>query len=90
VTTGALNKKRSHHSGGAQLLEFFGSMNLAITLLVTVGIASIVGTVPKQNERCQDYTPASAPISVSNSKRARPWSTKASCFQSTWKGASIS
>lgn len=55
MTTEALNKKRWHNSGGALLLEFFGSMNLAITLLVTVGIASIVGTVLKQNEPYQNY-----------------------------------
>lgn len=55
MTTEALNTKRSHNSGGALLLEFFGSMNLAITLLVTVGIASIVGTVLKQNEPYQNY-----------------------------------
>ena len=55
MSTDAVNKKRSHNSGGALLLEFFGSMNLAITLLVTVGIASIVGTVLKQNEPYQNY-----------------------------------
>jgi hypothetical protein len=30
-------------------------MNLAITLLVTVGIASIVGSVPRQNDARQNY-----------------------------------
>jgi cytochrome c biogenesis protein len=54
VTTDAVNKKRPQKTGGV-LLEFFGSMNLAITLLVTVGIASIVGTVLKQNEPYQNY-----------------------------------
>ena len=34
---------------------FPGSMNLATTLLVAVGIASIVGTVLKQNEAFQNY-----------------------------------
>jgi cytochrome c biogenesis protein ResB len=34
-------------------------MNLAITLLVTVGIASLVGTVPRQNEPYQAIWPAS-------------------------------
>jgi cytochrome c biogenesis protein len=42
-------------SAGALLPEFPGSMNLAITLLVAVGIASIVGTVLKQNEAFQNY-----------------------------------
>ena len=54
MTTDAVNKKRPQKTGGV-LLEFFGSMNLAITLLVTVGIASIVGTVLKQNEPYQNY-----------------------------------
>ena len=48
-------KKSSRHTTGRLLLEFMGSMNLAITLLVTVGIASIVGTVLKQNEPYQNY-----------------------------------
>lgn len=37
------------------LLEFLGSMNLAITLLVAVAVASVVGTVLKQNEPYQNY-----------------------------------
>lgn len=37
------------------LLEFLGSMNLAITLLVAVAVASIIGTVLKQNEAYQNY-----------------------------------
>ncbi len=37
------------------LLEFLGSMNLAITLLVAVAIASVIGTVLKQNEPYNDY-----------------------------------
>lgn len=40
---------------GAILLEFLGSMNLAITLLVAVAIASVIGTVLKQNEPYQNY-----------------------------------
>jgi len=47
--------KSSRKTGNRLLLEFFGSMNLAITLLVTVGIASIIGTVLKQNEAYQNY-----------------------------------
>jgi len=37
------------------LLEFIGSMNLAITLLVMVAIASVIGTVLKQNEAYENY-----------------------------------
>ncbi len=37
------------------LVEFLGSMNLAITLLVAVAIASVIGTVLKQNEPYQNY-----------------------------------
>ncbi len=42
-------------SRSSVLLEFLGSMNLAITLLVTVAVASIIGTVLKQNEAYQNY-----------------------------------
>ena len=37
------------------LLEFFGSMNLAITLLVLVAVASVIGTVLQQNQPYPDY-----------------------------------
>lgn len=37
------------------LLEFLGSMNLAITLLVVVAIASIIGMVVPQNQPYSDY-----------------------------------
>lgn len=40
---------------GAILLKFLGSMNLAITLLVAVSIASIIGTVLQQNQPYTDY-----------------------------------
>ena len=40
---------------GALILEFLGSMNLAITLLVALAIASIIGTVLQQNQPYQDY-----------------------------------
>lgn len=36
-------------------LEFLGSMNLAITLLVMLSIASVVGTVLQQNQEFQSY-----------------------------------
>lgn len=56
----ALNNKRRQETVGALLLEFFGSINLAITLLVTVGIAALVGAVPRQNEPYQTIWPTSA------------------------------
>lgn len=37
------------------LLEFLGSMNLAITLLMIVAIAAVIGTVLQQNQSFQDY-----------------------------------
>jgi cytochrome c biogenesis protein len=37
------------------LLEFLGSMNLAITLLVAIAIASVIGTVLQQNEPYNNY-----------------------------------
>jgi ResB protein required for cytochrome c biosynthesis len=39
----------------ALLIRFLGSMNLAITLLVAVAIASIIGTVLQQNQPYPDY-----------------------------------
>ena len=40
---------------GWVLLEFLGSMNLAITLLVVVAVASIIGTVLQQNQPYSGY-----------------------------------
>lgn len=40
---------------GWVLLEFLGSMNLAITLLVVVAVASVIGTVLQQNQPYSDY-----------------------------------
>lgn len=40
---------------GTVLLEFLGSMNLAITLLVAVSIASVIGTVLQQGQSYTDY-----------------------------------
>lgn len=37
------------------LLTFFGSMNLAIALLVMLAVASVIGTVLKQNEAYASY-----------------------------------
>ena len=36
-------------------LRFLGSMNLAITLLVALALASVIGTILKQNEPYQNY-----------------------------------
>lgn len=47
---GRRNKRLS-----AVWLEFLGSMNLAITLLVVVSIASVIGTVLPQNQPYLDY-----------------------------------
>lgn len=38
-----------------QLLNFLGSMNLAVTLLMMLSIASVIGTVLKQDQSTQDY-----------------------------------
>ncbi|CDH46034.1 cytochrome c biogenesis protein ResB [Candidatus Contendibacter odensensis] len=40
---------------GWVLLEFLGSMNLAITLLVVVAVSSIIGTVLQQNQPYPNY-----------------------------------
>lgn len=37
------------------LMQFLGSMRLAVTLLVALAIASIIGTILKQNQSYQDY-----------------------------------
>jgi cytochrome c biogenesis protein len=38
-----------------KILNFFGSMNLAVTLLLMLSIASVIGTVLKQDQSSQDY-----------------------------------
>lgn len=47
--------KRRRQGIGAVLLQFLASMNLAITLLVLVAIASIIGTIIQQNQPYPDY-----------------------------------
>ena len=37
------------------LFRFLGSMNLAVTLLVMLAVASVIGTVLQQNQSFQDY-----------------------------------
>lgn len=46
---------QKHTARRSAWLEFLGSMNLAITLLVAVAIASVIGTVLQQNQPYQDY-----------------------------------
>lgn len=48
-TQAASNTRRS------VVLDFLGSMNLAITILVVIAIASVIGTVLKQNQDYNDY-----------------------------------
>lgn len=46
---------KNSRSTSTRLVDFLGSMNLAITLLVIVAIASVIGTVLKQNQPYPDY-----------------------------------
>lgn len=49
---------RSHiprHTLGKRIVHFLGSMDLAITLLLALAIASIIGTVLQQNQPYTDY-----------------------------------
>lgn len=48
-------KTEQHNRTSALLLKFLGSMNLAITLLVAMSVASIIGTVLQQNLPYTDY-----------------------------------
>lgn len=50
-----MDKQGKQKLTGAMWLEFLGSMYLAITLLVVVAIASIIGTVLQQNQAYSDY-----------------------------------
>ena len=50
-----MNKENKKHSRLNILLEFFGSMNLAITILVAIAVASVIGTVLQQNQPYNDY-----------------------------------
>lgn len=49
------NPSRERPSTSRILLEFLGSMNLAVTLLVIVAIAAIIGTVLNQDKPYSDY-----------------------------------
>lgn len=46
---------KNSRSTSTRLVDFLGSMNLAITLLVIVAVASVIGTVLKQNQPYPDY-----------------------------------
>ena len=48
-------RQKPRHSFGSVLLEFLGSMNLAITLLMVIAVASVIGTVLQQNEPYNNY-----------------------------------
>lgn len=48
-------KQHNRSSMGRILLEFLGSMNLAITLLVAIIVAAIIGTVLQQNQAYTGY-----------------------------------
>ena len=50
-----MNTTNNKHSRINILLEFFGSMNLAITILVAIAFASVIGTVLQQNQPYNDY-----------------------------------
>ncbi len=50
-----LNDKTQHRRRSTILLEFLGSMNLAISLLVVISIAAVIGTVLQQNQPYNDY-----------------------------------
>lgn len=49
------SKSKNNKSTGKILFEFLGSMNLAITVLVAIAIASVIGTVLQQNKAYEDY-----------------------------------
>jgi len=49
------NVRQSRHTLGQRVFLFLGSMDLAITLLLTLAVASIIGTVLQQNQPYTDY-----------------------------------
>jgi cytochrome c biogenesis protein len=46
---------RNSPASSTRLINFLGSMNLAISLLVVVAVASVIGTILKQNQPYTDY-----------------------------------
>lgn len=55
ISVEAKQTHRQRHGVGYILLEFLGSMNLAITVLVAIAIAAVIGTVLRQNEAYANY-----------------------------------
>lgn len=55
MNTQTATQRLPARSTAAILLEFLGSMTLAITLLVALAIASVIGTVLQQNQPYTDY-----------------------------------
>lgn len=55
VTTGNQGTAKSAVSRRSVILDFLGSMNLAITILVIIAIASAIGTVLQQNQPYNNY-----------------------------------
>ncbi|WP_438970250.1 cytochrome c biogenesis protein ResB [Methylophaga sp.] len=49
------DSKLPHRSFAWRLFHFLGTMELAITLLITLAIASVIGTVLQQNQPYPDY-----------------------------------
>lgn len=49
------DSQRPHRSFAWRLFHFLGTMELAITLLITLAIASVIGTVLQQNQPYTDY-----------------------------------
>ena len=47
--------KKPQKSSAKRFIEFFGSMELAITLLSALAVASVVGTILQQNQSYNDY-----------------------------------
>ena len=50
-----MKKQNKKHSRSGIVLEFLGSMNLAITMLIAIAFASVIGTVLQQNQPYNDY-----------------------------------
>ncbi|EIJ35675.1 cytochrome c biogenesis protein ResB [Thiothrix nivea] len=46
---------KSAPTASTRLINFLGSMNLAISLLVVLAVASVIGTILKQNQPYTDY-----------------------------------
>lgn len=55
MATQTNNTSRSTPKKPSFFWPFLGSMNLAVTLLVMLSIASVIGTVLQQNQTTQDY-----------------------------------